>query len=95
MTALYRVSGSSRNATLSDAEIFSLTQENSWCEIPNLSSHSQSVEQSVKQVSDALCTVYGHENQHKSILTKILNREKSQVFVSNEHYHKAFNNFYS
>ena len=44
---------------LSDEKFFSLTQENSWCKIPDLLSHSQIVEQSVKLVSDALCIVYG------------------------------------
>ena len=55
---------------LSDAEIFSLTQKDSLREIPDLPSHSQSVERSVKLVYDASHTIYGYENRHKSILTK-------------------------
>ena len=39
---------------LSDAEIFSLTQKDSLCEIPDLASHSQSVERSVKLVCNSL-----------------------------------------
>ena len=46
---------------LSDAEIFSLTQKDCLCEILDLPSHSQTVERSVKLVSDASHTVYGYE----------------------------------
>ena len=47
---------------LSDAEIFSLTQKDSLCEIPDLPSHFQRVERSVKLVSDASHKFYGYKN---------------------------------
>ena len=79
---------------LSHAEIFSLTQKDSLCEIPDLPSHSQSVERSVKLVSDASHTVHGYENRHKSILTKILSRKPRQKFSSKGHYHQTYDDLY-
>ena len=75
---------------LSDAEIFSLTQKDSLCEIPDLPSHSQSVERSVKLLSDASHTVYSYKNRHKSILTKILSRKLRQNFSFKENYHQTY-----
>ena len=79
---------------LSDAEIFSLTQKDSLCEIPDLPSHSQGVEQSVKLVSDASHTIYGYENRHTPILTKILSRKPRQKFSSKGHYHETYDDLY-
>ena len=79
---------------LNDAEIFSLTQKDSLCEIPDLSSHSQSVELSVKLVSDASHTIYCYENRHKPILTKIFNRKLRQKFSSKGHYHQTYYDLY-
>ena len=79
---------------LSDAEIFSLTQKDSLCKIPDLPSHSKSVERSVKLLSDASHTIYGYKNRQKSILSKILSRKPSQKFSSKRHYHQTYNDFY-
>ena len=79
---------------LSDAEIFSLTQKDSLCEIPDLLSHLQSVERSVKLVSDASHTIYGYENRPKSIWTKILSRRPRQKFSSKGHYHQTCHDLY-
>ena len=79
---------------LSDVEIFSLTQKDSLCKIPDLPSHLQSVERSVKLVSDASHTIYGYENGYKSILTKILSRKPHQEFSSKGHYYQTYDNLY-
>ena len=79
---------------LSDAEIFSLTQKDSLRAIPDLPSNLQSVEQSIKLVSDASYTTYGYENRHKSILTKILSRKLRQKLSSKGHYHQIYDDLY-
>ena len=79
---------------LSNAEIFSLTQKDSLCKIPDLPSHLQSLERSVKLGSDASHTIYGYENRHKSILTKILSRKPGQKFSSKGHYHQTYDDLY-
>ena len=79
---------------LSNAEIFSLTQKDSLCKIPDLPSHLQSLERSVKLVSDVSHTIYGYENRHKSILTKILSRKSRQKFSSKGHYHQTYDDLY-
>ena len=79
---------------LSNAEIFSLTQKDSLCKIPDLPSHLQSLERSVKLVSDVSHTIYDYENRHKSILTKILSRKPRQKFSSKGHYHQTYDDLY-
>ena len=81
---------------LSDTQFFSLAQgEDLICDIPDMPSHSQSVERSVKLVSDASHTVFGYENRQKSILAKLLSRKMRQKFISNGHYHQTYDELYS
>ena len=59
-----------------------------------LPGHSQSVERSVKLVSEASRTVYGLDNRHKSILTKMLGREKRPTFESKGSYKQDYDDIF-
>lgn len=59
-------------------------------ELPDLPSHSQSVERAVKLTSETSHTVYGLESRHTHILAKALSRQMRPSFASkgsySEHY---------
>ena len=59
-----------------------------------LPGHSQSVERSMKLVSKASRTVYGLDNRHKSILTKMLGREKRPTFESKGSYKQDYDDIF-
>lgn len=61
--------------------------------LKQLPSHSQSVERSVKLVSEASKSCYGQENRHKSILVKILSRKHRPNFMSKGHYTQTYDSF--
>ena len=62
--------------------------------LPPLPSHSQSVERSVKLVSEASRAVYGFDSRHKFILTKMLGREKRPFFWSKGNYKQNYDDIF-
>ena len=63
-------------------------------EIPDFPSHSQSVERAVKLVSEASQYVYGFENRHSCILTKLLSRKTRKPYVSKGHYFLSYDDIF-
>ena len=80
--------------SISDEEINSHMENDTKPELFQLPSHSQSVERSVKLVTEASTTVYGFENRHRSILTKLLSRECRPAFESKGYYHETYSNIF-
>jgi hypothetical protein len=79
---------------LSDEEIQSFMDTNTKPDIPDLPSHSQSVERSVKLVTEASHTVYGFDTRHRSILSKVLSRKMRPAFMSKGHYSQSYDSLY-
>lgn len=79
----------------SDEEIQTFINKNIKPDIPNLPCHSQSVERSVKLVTEASHSVYGFEVRHRSILTKQLSRNMRPAFMSKGHYSQSYDHLYS
>lgn len=77
-----------------DEEIQSLMDTNIKPDIPDLPSHSQGVERSVKLVTEASHHVYGFQNRHRSSLTKVLSRKMRHSFMSKGHYSQSYDNVY-
>lgn len=75
---------------LSNEEIQCHMNTNVKPDITDLPSHSQSVERSVKLVSEASHYVYGFENRHSSIRTKLVSRKMRKSFVSKGHYSQCY-----
>jgi len=75
---------------LSNEEIKSCIDNNVKPDIPDLPSHAQSVERSVKLVSEASRTSYGFESRHKTIVAKILSRNMRPSFSSKGHYQQCY-----
>ena len=67
---------------LTDEEIQSMISTGFKADIANLPTHSQSMECSVKLVFDAAHTVFGYDNRHRSIITKLISRQHRPVFIS-------------
>ena len=67
---------------LSDEDIQSLIHTCSKPDIPDLPSHSQGVERSVKLVTEAAHAVFGYENRHRCIITKLLSRRNLNALIS-------------
>jgi desulfoferrodoxin (superoxide reductase-like protein) len=63
-------------------------------EIPDFPSHSQSVERAVKLVSEASQYVYGFENRHSCILTKLLSRKMRKPYISKGHYSHSYDDIF-
>ena len=59
---------------------------NSLIKLPGLPSHSQSVERSLKLVTEASQSYYGFENRHKSIMAKNTRRKMHPKFASKGSY---------
>ena len=78
----------------SDSEIFSFVTGNVTPTIQDLPSHSQSVERSVKLISETSRVVCGTDRRHKSILTKILSRSLRPSFMSKGHYTQKYDDIY-
>ena len=79
---------------LSDSDILNFIEHKTKPDLPSLPSHSQSVERSVKLVSEASKTVYGFDNRHRSILTKVLGRKLRPSFMSKGHYYENYNKMF-
>ena len=79
----------------SDVEIQNFINNSTKPDIPDLPCHSQSVERSVKLVTEASHSVYGFEARHRSILTKLLIRKIRPMFMSKEHYSLSYDHLYS
>lgn len=60
-------------------------------ELPDLPSHSQSVERAVKLTTSASQSVYGIEARHRHIITKVLCHEMRPSFASKGSYVEQFN----
>ena len=75
---------------LSNTEIESCLNNDLKPDIPSLPSHSQSVERSVKLVSEASHVSYGLESRHKTIVAKILGRNMRPSFSSKGYYQHCF-----
>ena len=75
---------------LSSMEIESCLNNDLKPDIPNLSSHSQSVERSVKLVLEASYTSYGLESRHNIIVAKVLGRNMRPSFSSKSYYQHCF-----
>ena len=71
---------------ITDSEITVLINESKKPDIADLPSHSQSVERSVKLVSEACQNTYGIESRHKTIMAKLLSRKIRPSFMSKGHY---------
>ncbi|XP_047131321.1 uncharacterized protein LOC124810448 [Hydra vulgaris] len=63
-------------------------------EISDFPSHSQSVERAVKLVSEASQYVYGLENRHSCILTKLLSRKMRKPYISKGHYSHSYDDIF-
>lgn len=74
----------------SEEQIQSFITCNSKPDIPDFPSHSQSVERSVKLVSEVSGMVYGFENRHRSILTILLSRKHRPQFTSKGYYSQTY-----
>ena len=64
--------------------------------IPNIAefpSHTQSVERAVKMVTEASTIVYGFDNRHRTILTKILSRKLRPNFASKCSYNEQYDSY--
>ena len=64
--------------------------------VPNIAefpSHTQSVERAVKLVTEASTIVYGFDNRHKTILTKILSRKLRPNFASKCSYNERYDTY--
>lgn len=75
---------------LSEEEIRSYMNTNTKPDIADLPSHSQSVERSVKLVTEASHTVYGFDARHKSIVAKVLSRKMRPAFMSKGYYSQFY-----
>ena len=75
---------------LSNMEIESCLNNDLKSDIPSLPSHSQSVERSVKLVSEASHVTYGLESRHKTIVAKVLGRSMRPSFLSKSYYQHCF-----
>ena len=75
---------------LSNTEIKSCLNNDLKPDIPSLPSHSQSVERSVKFVSEASHVSYGHESRHKTIVAKVLGQNMRPSFSSKGYYQRCF-----
>ncbi|CAI9716427.1 Hypothetical predicted protein [Octopus vulgaris] len=62
-------------------------------ELPDLPSHSQSVESVVKLTSEASHTIDGLESKHKHILPKALSRRMRPSFLSDSSYSENYDDF--
>ena len=74
---------------LSNMEIESCLNIDLKPDIPNLPSHSQSVERSLRLVSEASHVSYGLESRHKTI-AKVLGRNMQPSFLSKGYYQHCF-----
>ena len=61
-------------------------------ELPDLPSHSQSVERAVKLTSEAAHFVYGLESRHRHILVKVQSRHMRPSFASKGAYSEGYDN---
>ena len=78
-----------------DEEIISKISSEEKLEIPDLPSHSQSVERSVKLVSEASNCVYGFESRHRHILAKNLSRKHRKSFISKGYYTQSYDDIFN
>ena len=63
---------------------------NSLIKLPDLPPDSQSVERSVKLVTEASHSYYGFDNGHKSIMAKITSRKMRPKFASKSSYSQTY-----
>ena len=82
-------------ACLSVDDIQSFINTASKPNIPDFPSHSQNVERSVKLVSEAAHTVYGDDNRHRSIVTKLMSRKHRPVFHCKAQYSQSYDDICS
>lgn len=79
---------------LSNEDLFNYLTNKTLPDLPTLPSHSQSVERSVRLVSEASKCVYGFDNRHKSIMTKIVSRKSRPKFSSNGFYVQMYDDIF-
>ena len=63
-------------------------------DLPDLPSHSQAMEWSVKLTTEASQTVYGFEARHQHITAKVLRQKLRTAFMSQGSYREQFDSIY-
>jgi len=58
--------------------------------LPDLPSHSQSVERAVKLTSEASAIVYGQESRHRHIIAKVASHQMRPAFDSKGSYAESY-----
>ena len=78
----------------SDHELQNALIHGTKLEIPDLPSHSQSVERAVKLTTEASQVTYGKESRHRHILAKIRCRQMRPPYASKGHYSENYDDLY-
>ena len=78
------------NVRYTDLEIKEMLENHTKPALPIFPSHSQSVEQAVKLVSEASVCVYGQEHRHQHICGKVLSRNLRKSFSSKPYYEENY-----
>ena len=63
-------------------------------DLPDLPSHSQAMEPTVKLTTEASQTVYGFEVRHQHITAKVLSQKLRTAFMSKGSYREQFESIY-
>ncbi len=79
---------------LTDNEIALHRANRTKLQLPNLPIHSQSVERSVKLVTEASENFVGYESRHRAILTKVLSRKCRPSFESKGKYEESYSDLF-
>ena len=62
--------------------------------LPDLPSHSQAMERTVKLTTEASQTVHGFEARHQLITAKVLSQKLTTAFLSKGSYREQFDSIY-
>ena len=73
-----------------DLELKEMLENQTKPSLPIFPSHSQSVDRSVKLVSEASVCVYGQEHRHQHICGKVLSRNERKSFTSKSYYDESY-----
>ncbi len=74
----------------SEDQIKEFLNNKAMARITEFPAHSQSVERAVKMVTEASTLVYGYDNRHATILTKIISRKLRPNFSSKGYYNENY-----
>jgi hypothetical protein len=74
----------------SDRDLRDALENGTELKLPDLPSHSQSVERAVKLTSEASANVYGQESRHRHILAKVASRQMRPAFDSKGSYAESY-----